>query len=69
MFSPAPKPLEHRKNPAVFLMAFISRVLVMGGERGLQRAGSRRQLLCWICVWGFLSREQIWFFTLTEGAA
>lgn len=36
MFSPAPKPLEHRKSPAVLLMALICKDLMMGGERGLQ---------------------------------
>lgn len=34
MFSPAPKPLESRKNPAVLLMAFISKELMREGSAG-----------------------------------
>lgn len=57
MFSPAPKPLEGRKDPAVLLMAFIAKDLMME-ERGVcRRAGSRRKLLCWVCVWGFLEQR------------
>lgn len=57
MSSSAPKPLVHRKNPTVLLMAFISKDLMMGGERGLQEVWKQRQLLCWVCVWGFLEHR------------
>lgn len=52
MFSPAPKPLEHRKSPAVLLMAFIAKDLRME-ERGVcRRAGSRSS-----CSAGFVSGD------------
>lgn len=55
VFSPAPKSLEHRKNPAVLLMASISKGLVMGGERGLQEGWEQRTLLG-LCL-GILQAE------------
>lgn len=52
MSSSAPKPLVHRKNPTVLLMAFISKDLMMGGEGsagGLEAEGS--------CSAGFVSGD------------
>lgn len=34
MFSPDPKPLEHKKSPAVLLIPSMSKELTMGGNQG-----------------------------------
>lgn len=45
MFSPDPKPLEHKKSPAVLLIPCMSEDLTMGGK--------------WGCV-GWLETEGSW---------